>query len=356
LDPGVAVTVTTLDAAVTSDAVCVRPASPDDWCRALSSDPLALPEQSPEWLRAIEATGGFRDVSRAYVRSHSAPVVVPLVRSRTGQIWSPPPAWGVGGTVGGDVDAALVQEIVTDLRTLRAARVAIRIDARHEELWQAATDAGDVTIARRSHVVELCATADEHLASLSGSARRQVRLGSRNGAVVEVDRAGRLLDEHYELFLRSVERWAGKQHEPVRLARFRAARRDPISKLRSMSEALGDRFMVVMARVDGRPASSAIVLLGPTSRYVRGAMDLELAGPTRASFAVQWRAIEEILAWGSRRYHMGESGGSEGIAGFKEKFGARPVDHHEYRFERLPLTASVDLAKRAVKRTIGFRD
>ena len=36
--------------------------------------------------------------------------------------------------------------------------------------------------------------------------------------------------------------------------------------------------------------------------------------------------------------------------------GARPVDHHEYRFERLPLTASVELAKHAVKRTIGFRD
>ncbi len=71
---------------------------------------------------------------------------------------------------------------------------------------------------------------------------------------------------------------------------------------------------------------------------------------------MQWRAIEEMLASGSSRYHMGESGRSDGIAGFKEKFGARPVDHHEYRFERLPLTSSVDLAKRAVKRTIGFHD
>lgn len=339
-----------------STEVAVRPATPDDWTQAIADDPLALPEQSPEWIGAIEATGGFRDVSRAYVRSDGTPVVVPLVRSRSGSLWSPPPAWGVGGTVGGNVDAAIVRAIADDLRRRPSARVAIRIDARHEALWQSATEAGDVTIARRSHIVELHPTPDEHLASLSGSARRQVRLGSRNGAEVVVDRGGRLLEQHYALFMRSVERWASKQHEPVRLARLRAARRDPITKLRAMSEALGDRFMIVMASVDGRPASSAIVLLGPTSRYVRGAMDIELAGPTRASFAVQWRAIEEIIAFGSRRYHMGESGASDGIAGFKEKFGAQPLDHHEYRFERLPLTAGVDLAKRTVKRTIGFRD
>ena len=334
----------------------VRPATPDDWAAAIAGDRLALPEQSPEWTAAMAACGGFRDVSRAYLRDDRPPVVVPLVRSRTGMLWSPPPAWGVGGTVGADVDDALVRSVVDDLRELPAPRVAVRIDARHEALWQAATRNDDVKIARRSHIVELRATPEEHLASLSKSARRQIRLGARGGADVVVDRQGRLLEQHYGLFLRSVERWAGKQHEPVRLARFRAARRDPLSKLRAMSDALGDRFMIVMAYVDGEPASSAIVLLGATSRYVRGAMDIELAGPARASFAVQWRAIEEIDAFGSRRYHMGESGGSEGIAGFKEKFGAQPADHHEYRFERLPLTSTVDLAKRAVKRTIGFRD
>jgi hypothetical protein len=341
---------------VSAVALRVRRATPDDWAAAIAADPLALPEQSPEWLSAICSDGRFRDASRAYGRDAEPPVVVPLVRSRTGVLWSPPPAWGVGGTVGIGLDDALVGSIVDDLRGLRAPRVALRIDARHESLWQAATRSDDVTLARRSHILELRSTPDEHLASLSKSARRQIRLGGRSGAEVVVDREGRLLEQHYGLFLRSVERWAGKQHEPVRLARFRAARRDPMSKLRAMSDALGDRFMIVMAYVDGRPASSAIVLLGATSRYVRGAMDIELAGPARASFAVQWRAIEEIHSFGSRRYHMGESGGSDGIAGFKEKFGAQPADHHEYRFERLPLTSTVDVAKRAVKRTIGFRD
>jgi hypothetical protein len=336
--------------------VIARLATAADWAEAVAADPLALPEQSPEWMRAVTSGGGFTDVSRVYLREGTGPVVLPLARSRAGTLWSPPPAWGIGGTVGPDVDAALVRSITADLRGLRALRVAVRIDARHEASWHDATQNTDIAIARRSHVIELRATPDEHLASLSRSARGQVRSSWRNGAEVEVGRAGRLLEQHYELFLRSVERWATKQHEPVRLARLRAARRDPISKLRAMSDALGDRFMIVLARVDGRPASSAIVLLGPTSRYVRGAMDINLAGPSGASVAVQWRAIEEVLAFGSRRYHMGESGTSDGIAGFKEKFGALPVEHHEYRFERLPLTSMVELPKRVVKRAIGFRD
>lgn len=342
-------------APTTSEAVRVRTATPDDWAAAIASDPLALPEQSPRWLAAIADCDGHRDISRAYVRSDGSTVVVPLVNTRRGTIWSPPPAWGVGGPVGADIDASVVQSIVDDLRGLKASRVAVRVDPRHETVWQqVAHDA--ITVPRRSHVVELAASPDEHLMSLSKSARRQIQLSGRRGAEVVIDREGRLLEQHYELFMQSVERWAQKQHEPARLARLRAQRRDPISKLSAMQAALGDRFLIVMALVEGVPASSAIVLLGPTSRYVRGAMDIDLAGLSRASFAVQWAAIQQIFEAGGRRYHMGESGGSEGISAFKEKFGAHPIDHHEYRFERIPLTAGTDLAKGAVKRLIGFRD
>jgi lipid II:glycine glycyltransferase (peptidoglycan interpeptide bridge formation enzyme) len=85
-------------------------------------------------------------------------------------------------------------------------------------------------------------------------------------------------------------------------------------------------------------------------------MNRELAAPTNAAYAVQWAAIETAYENGSRRYHMGESGESEGIGSFKEQFGAVPLDHHEYRFERLPVTATTGLAKRVIKQAIGFRD
>lgn len=339
--------------------VRVAPATPGTWGAAIHSDPFALPEQSPEWMRAICASGKFVDVSRAYTFSNDSTVVVPLVRSRHfsgGSLWSPPPAWGVGGIVGPDIDATMVADVVEDLRNIRAARVAVRIDARHEDLWNQSAKPGDILIPRRSHIVDLAETPEQHLARLSKSVRYDIRRAERNGVHVRVDRTGELLDVHYELYLMSIRRWAAKQNEPAALALFRAKRRDPIDKLRTMQAALGDRFLTIVTYVDGRPASSGIVLLGRTTRYTRGAMNVELAGRVKANYALQWRAIEEAYAFGSRRYHMGESGESDGISRFKERFGAVPVDHHEYRFEHVPITKTTDVARNAVKRIIRFKD
>lgn len=338
--------------------VLAESARPDDWAKAIADDPHPLPEQSPEWIGAICATGGFRDASRAYRFDDGTTVVLPLVRSSvlTGRgLWSPPAAWGVGGIVG-PADEGTVAAVVDDLRTLGSVRLSVRIDAAHEPWWQAVVTASDIAIPRRSHVVELLGSPDEHFASLSKSTRRNVRLAERAGVRVEIDRTGALLPTHHDLFMQSVDRWAEQQHEPLWLARLRAKHRDPLDKLEAMQHALGERMLTVMSYVGDRPASSAIVLLGATTRFTRGAMDVELAGPSRANYAVQWAAITEAYRHGATRYHLGESGTSDGLATFKEKWGAVPLEHHEYRFERVPVTATVDAAKRTVKKLIGFED
>jgi lipid II:glycine glycyltransferase (peptidoglycan interpeptide bridge formation enzyme) len=99
-----------------------------------------------------------------------------------------------------------------------------------------------------------------------------------------------------------------------------------------------------------------VVLQGTNAHYTRGAMDREVAAPTHANAALQWKAISDAAAAGCAWYHMGESGTSSSLARFKERFGARPYDYAEYRFERLPLTTLDHLARGAVKRVIGFRE
>jgi hypothetical protein len=337
----------------------VTPATSATWRAAVDTDPFALPEQSSEWIKAICSVGNGRDMSRAYTFSDDSTFVVPLVRTGPGElgnVWSPPPAWGIGGIVGPDIDSTAVSAIVDDLRAIRAARVSVRIDARHDHLWTGTLRPGDITIARRSHIASLDHDPETHLKGLSSSTRYNIRRAQRDGVRIQTDTTGALLDTHYELFLISVLRWAEKQNEPSALALLRAKRRDPLHKLRAMQQALGDRFLSVVAYVNDTPAASAIVLLGPTARYTRGAMDVVVAGKTHANFAVQWEAITAAYEFGSTRYHMGESGGSSGIGAFKEKFGASPFDHNEYRFERLPITRTTDFARRAVKRVIGFRD
>ncbi len=337
----------------------VSPANAHDWHEATTADRLALPEQSPEWISAIVESQGSRDVSRAYHFDNGASVVLPMVRTGlagTGSVWSPPPAWGIGGIVGPDIDAGMVAQVVADLRSIRAPRVTVRIDVRHHALWQAAMLPGDLQISRRSHVIQLHDDPATHLAGMSRRTRKKIRECEVDGLRVEEDRTGALLDTHYELFLKSVARWSEKQHEPLALAMFRARRRDPLHKLRAMQRALGEKLLTLVAYVDDQPAASAIVLLGKTARYTRGAMDIELASPANATYGLQWRSIQAAYEYGSTRYHMGESGGSAGIAEFKERFGATRFDHHEYRFERLPITRSTDLARGAVKRVIGFTD
>ncbi len=331
------------------------------WRDVAAADRDALPEQLPEWIGAICSSGRWTDATRGYDFPDGRSFVLPMVRltRSAGSLSifaSPPHAWGMGGLLGRDQDPGVVAAVIDDLESLRAARVSIRIDPRHDVHWRSAASDRAVTIERRAHVIDLEPGPDRLLESLNKSTRKSIRRAERNGVEVVVEHTGARLHHHYELYLRSVERWASTQHEPLRLALWRARRRDPIEKLHRMAEAMQHRFRHVIAYVDGAPAASAVVLLGGTARDTRGAIDRELAKGTGANDAVQWRAITEAHAHGCRWYNLGESGRSDNLAAYKERFGAIAIDHFEYRFERLPITRVDTAARGLVKRAIGFKD
>jgi lipid II:glycine glycyltransferase (peptidoglycan interpeptide bridge formation enzyme) len=193
-------------------------------------------------------------------------------------------------------------------------------------------------------------------ARFASSARRAVRKAERAGLEIECGSGERQLEAFRDLFDRSVERWAQAQHEPRMLARLRARLRDPPRKFRAIAAAIGPSLRVWVARRDGTPVASILVLLGGDAHYTRGAMDKELIGPTAANELLHWLAIGEACEAGCRRYHMGETGSSRPLARFKEKLGARPLPYADYRFERLPLTRADAAVRGLVKRALRFRD
>jgi hypothetical protein len=343
-------------------APTVSSPSRDEWEEIASGDPSAVAEQFPSWIDAITACSAFVDRSRLYRFADGRRFVLPLVARRgvptpTASLWSFPNAWGIGGVVGADLDAVVVDRIVDDLHALGVARVSIRVEAGSDAHWRHLVDDKRVTVLpRTTHVADLGPGSEAYFAQLPGMTRRAVRRAERRETQIRVGRGGELLAEHYRLFERSIERWAAQQHEPTWLAMVRGRRRDPLSKLRSIGEHLGDRFCVIVGDVGGVPAASAIVLLGPTVRYTRGAIDVAVAGSTGVNDAVHWRALELAMEYGASRYNMGESGSSAGISAFKERFGAVPVTSGEYRIERLPLTAADRAARAAVKKLIRFQD
>jgi lipid II:glycine glycyltransferase (peptidoglycan interpeptide bridge formation enzyme) len=224
--------------------------------------------------------------------------------------------------------------------------------------WEAARVRGATVVPRLAHVLELSGGFDEVWARrFSASARANVRRAERAGIVVEHGSSRRQLDAFYDLFGRSVARWAAQQHEPLWLARWRARRRDPAAKFSLFARLLGDAFGVWVARLDDRPVAAAIVLRNEANaHYTRGAMDVDAAGPTRATYLIQHHAIKDACERGCRYYHFGETGRSQSLAFFKSRFGAAAYPSAEYRLERLPLTAADRRFRGAVKRLVGFSE
>jgi hypothetical protein len=340
----------------------LSPAPREVWETLYKTDPEALPTQSPRWLDGICGFGPYVDASRLYTFADGQQVVLPLVRRRglPGRLSvqaSFPYAWGTGGVL--SRYPLRPADLVGVLNELSSSALATRLypNPRQHALWHAAQPRGALVLPRRAHVLELDGGFDrvwqERFASKT---RNKVRKAKKLGVVVESDSTGRLMPVFYELYRRSVDRWAAQQNEPRWLAHLRAKQRDPLAKLEHLARHLGKACRVWVAFHAGQPVAAAVVLLGRNADYILGAMDKTLAAPVNANDLLQACAIEEACATGCSLYHMGESGDSAGIADFKERLGAKAYAFHEYRLERLPLSR-LDLGLRSVvKRVIGFQD
>jgi len=335
------------------------PAPREEWERIATGDPGAVAEHFPRWTDAICAVGPWEDASRCYELADGRRFVLPLVRHRRvpgGWYASPPPAWGFGGLVGPDLDAGVVERVVEDLRGMGAVRISIRPDPTTAEAWAGVRGRGVTLLPRFAHVIDLEGGIEAVEAGYKKSTRRGIRYAERAGVTVEKDHTGALLPVHYELYLKAVETWSERQREPLALARWRARRRDPLEKLEAMAEHLGKDFCQFVAYHEGRPVASSIMLIGPSAHDTRAAMVRDLPPKVRANDALQAASIRHAVESGCTRYHLGESGESENLAMFKERWGAVGHPYHEVRIERLPVTRVDAAARGAVKRLIGFRD
>lgn len=348
----------------TSDTYEVTSPEPREvWRELLQNDPEALPSQSPEWLDCLCTFGGYQDASRLYKFADGQQLLMPVVKRKGLPDFmsvqaSFPYAWSVGGVISScplRIDHLSV--VFADLARTPFLTMRLFPNPLQGDLWKAAQPARVNVIPRRAHVLDLEGgwkrVWQERMAS---GTRRKARKAERAGVEVEGDTTGRLLGVFYKLFLLSVERWAEQQHEPVWLARWRAQQRDPLRKLEYLARHLGSQFKVWVAWHDGHAVAASVVLLGTNADYALGAMDKERAGPVYANYLLHQRAIEDACRLGCRYYHMGESGESEGIAHFKERFGARAYPYSEYRLERLPLSRIDSGLRGVVKRAIGFQD
>jgi len=321
-------------------------------------------ESTPEWMECIEAAGRHVDASRLYRFGDGRAVVVPLATSRHGGRMAPvsslPFDWGFGGITSGcsvlapdEIDAVL-----RDLAGLPALRVRLAVSPDRAPGWVAAASGLFPVIEERTvQVLDLSPGLEKVLAGYSTNRRKSVRRAERRGVEVEVDRTGRRLGVFFDLYEKSIERWAREQNEPVVLCRYRNHRANSRAKIATVARLLGDRCAVWTAWVEGRPAAASIVLQnGPHLTGWKSVADIHEFGSTGAVDLLKTAIITDGCSAGATVYDLGESRPGSNLAKFKAAYGAREHVLHIVERERLPLRRVQGLARTVVKRAVGFQD
>ena len=205
-----------------------------------AADPGATALQTPEYLDAVVAATGGRDVSRLYQLRDGRQLVLPLVRQRScpGCTLDAdyPGGYGHGGMLAtGGLRADDVRTVVADLR---GQALSIRIGGGHHtaEQWSAGLMPGVVEIRRSVEVLELDRGYADDLEALP---RRPVRRhdpaeASQGGAArveIERDTTGRLVPVFHDIYRAWVERWIPPSGLPPRC--WPAGRRCGRSRCRS---------------------------------------------------------------------------------------------------------------------------
>jgi hypothetical protein len=336
----------------------------DVWEEVFAADVEAMPTQSPAWMDCLTATGRFHDASRMYEMRDGSIAVLPLVRSSFGgagaSAQSMPASWGYGGLIstGAAPDAELTSAVLRDLSATEM-RVHLRPNPIQASAWSDGMGVrGVAVVPSRAHILDLDGGFDAvwHL-RFKSALRREVRRAEEAGVEIRTDCTGELVPVFYDLLVRSFDRWASRQGEPRWLGQMRGRRRDSLRKFELIAEHMRDQCQISVAWFDDRPVAAIVVLRGgAVAHYTRGAMDTAVDVPVKVNSLLHKTAIESACRDGCLRYHMGDSGFSNGLAQFKSRFGAEQYDFAEYWIERLPVYRTQRALRDGVKFAIGFRD
>jgi hypothetical protein len=287
---------------------------------------------------------GFVDASRHYETVEGRELVMPMVQARG---WSRPlpiraslpPTWGYTDIVAeSGANAEDVHVVAADLLQHTGFRTAVK-PGPGKAHWDSAVPVTVERVIHTVHTLDLSGGFDEVWARrFRGDTRTKIRKAEKLGVTVECDTTGNLIPVFYDLYMRSVERWARQERTPLFISQLRwQRRRERLRKFQVVAETLGSSCRTWLASVDGVPAAAVITLVrGASAFYWRGAMDHAVGGPTRANYLLHKMAIEDACESGCVRYLMGESSAS--IAQFKARFGAKPETYPEFRFQPLPVT------------------
>lgn len=303
------------------------------WAEFAASHPQALPYHHPSWFRVLQEAFGYSNASLGCADGAGRLCgILPLLEKKgilTGLHLSSLPHTPVAGPLASDANS---------LRALLSAATE-RVDAGQARWLQlkvggTSLDAPLDGFSRQdwdaAYVLDLPGNPEDlrfgnsrHHSAISRAVRKAARLG------VTVRPASSLTDVRrwYRLYLETMRAHA----TPPRPLRFFELMWDVLAPL--------DRLRLLLAE---RQAGSQVQLLAGSLFLMHGqTIVFAFNGRDRSQLefrpndAIHWTAITDACASGFRRYDFGEvAEGNPGLAAFKEKWGARPVELYRYHYPR----------------------
>ena len=306
---------------------------PEDprWADLAAGSPDALPFHHPSWFQVIQYAFGYQPAALGCADDAGRLLgVLPLFEKHgllSGRHLSSLPNTPVAGPVAADAGS---------IRSLLSAAID-RVDSSAARGLQlkvlgAALDGQTGGFSRvawaPAYVLDLAADPGE--LPFGGpkdksSIMRAIRKARRTGVVVREASSLNDVRHWYRLYLETMRTHTA----PPRPFRMFELMWELLAPQRRM------RLLLAERTAGGRTqllAGSVFLASGCTVSYLcngRDAAQLEF----RPNDAIHWAAISEACAAGFRRYDLGEvAAGNDGLARFKEKWGAQPVELFRYHY------------------------
>jgi len=304
----------------------LEPAEKKIWLATARVCPWATYFHSPAWADCMaEIFPEFRAEALGSTLADGTFVLLPAVVKKKKRLLGQaveyksmePGVYG-GFIAGRALTAAEVQELAAAVLKLKnsAGRIV-------ETPWQPLSlPATFISKKLETHIVELPPDFEALQSRFSRGQKSNLSQARRKGVTVRRAQSEQDIHEYFAIYLESVKRWgetAGAVYAKELFLRLHAAG-DP-------------QVQFWLAEVEGRIAAGVLTLAwGTTIVYWHGA-----ALPAYFKHYPNNLLHAELMAWGCANgyglYDMGSSAGLEGVARFKESFGAQAQTYRSYRWK-----------------------
>lgn len=333
------------------DVIDLKPGDPR-WERFVASQSAALPYHHPAWSAVLAETFGYRLAAAGCLDvAGRLTGVLPLMEKKSllaGRYLASLPNTPTAGPLAADRDslAALLRGAMERVDHSSASWLQLKAEDPAMDRLVPGFSGGS-----RDPTYVLNLPDDPEQLRFGNSRhhtaiRRNVRQAARSGVTVREASSASDVRRWYRLYLATMRAHATPPRPlrlfeviwdilvPLDLARWLLAERSEGGRTRLLA---GSLFL----------ASSGTVVYAFNGRD-RAQLQY------RPNDAIHWRAITDACQAGQRSYDFGEvSRGNEGLARFKEKWGAAPVDLYRYSYPRWQDPEQGPLSSRPVRWASG---